>query len=238
MKLLKVSLIVLLAVTAVSLKAQTADEIIDKNIAAMGGKDLLVSIKSMIIEGSVNAMGNEYPSTVTIVDGKGFKSMTTVNGMDIIRCITDTSAWMLNPMMGQNEPTAMPAEAIKAERPSLDVCGELLNYKQKGFTASTDGRETMGGVSAYKVKLTNGTQTFTYFLDPTTWYILRMDLKASFGGKDITNTSTYSNYKKTDFGNVMAFTMATTSMGYDITMNYTKIEVNKDVDAKIFATPK
>src|SRR5579863_4068591 len=115
MKLLKVGLIVLLAVAAVSLKAQTADEIIDKNITAIGGKDLLTSIKSINIEGSVNAMGNDYPSTVTIVDGKGFKSMTTVNGMDIIRCITDTSAWMLNPMMGQSEPTAMPAEAIKAE---------------------------------------------------------------------------------------------------------------------------
>jgi len=239
MKLLQLGLVALLTLAGISsLKAQTVDEIIDKHVAAIGGKDLLSKITSINIEGSANAMGNDYPTTVTILNGKGFKTITSVNGMDIINCMTDTSGWMLNPMMGQTEPTAMPAEAIKAGKASLDTRGELFDYKSKGFTASLDGTEKYQGVDAYKVKLTNSTQTITYFIDPNTFYVLRKDVKASMGGRDISNTTTYSNYKKTDFGYVMAFTMGINNMGYDVNITYTKVDINKDIDPKIFAMPK
>ncbi|HLX93345.1 MAG TPA: hypothetical protein VKR32_16790, partial [Puia sp.] len=78
----------------------------------------------------------------------------------------------------------------------------------------------------------------TYYLDPNTYYILKLDTKATISGKDISNSSSYSNYKKTDFGYVLANTISTTNMGYDITINYNKIEINKEIDPKIFAMPK
>ncbi|MBS1917409.1 MAG: hypothetical protein JST87_14110 [Bacteroidetes bacterium] len=239
MKLLQAGLFALLVLAGITTaKAQTVDEIIDKNIAAIGGKDILSKINSISIEGTANAMGNDYPTSITILNGKGFKTVTSVNGMDIINCMTDTSGWMLNPMMGQSEPTALPAEAIKAGKASLDVCGELYNYKDKGFTATLEGKEKYEAVDAYKIKLTNAAQTITYFIDPNTFYILRRDVKASIAGKDMTNTTTFSNYKKTDFGYVMAFTLGVNNMGYDVAVNYTKVDVNKDVDPKIFAMPK
>jgi len=94
-------------------------------------------------------------------------------------------------------------------------------------------------MSTYKIKLVDKAGSeFTYYIDPGTYYILKLDTKASLGGKDISNSSSYSNYKKTDFGYVMANTIATSNMGYDITINYVKVEINKNIDPKIFAMPK
>ncbi|HSZ85319.1 MAG TPA: hypothetical protein VK787_04775, partial [Puia sp.] len=95
------------------------------------------------------------------------------------------------------------------------------------------------GVSDYKIKLADKTGAeYTYYIDPTTYYISKLDVKASVAGKDISNSSSFSNYKKTDFGYVIANTTATSNMGYDIVINYNKIEINKTIDPSIFAMPK
>ena len=48
-----------------SIKAQTIDEVVNKNIEAMGGKEKLSSIKTLIMEGSMNAGGQDVGITVT-----------------------------------------------------------------------------------------------------------------------------------------------------------------------------
>ena len=77
----------------------------------------------------------------------------------------------------------------------------------------------------------------TYLIDPTTFYVLKKEIKTTVQGKEMTIPTTFSNYKKTDFGYVMAFTSGISNMGFDVALNYTKIEVNKDIDPKIFVMP-
>src|ERR1700712_1645577 len=145
------AIVVLLGTMAV--KAQTADEIIAKHIDAVGGKDLLGKIKTVYMEGVASVMGNDLPTKVSILVGKGFKSETTFNGSDIISCITDTSGWMINPLQGQLSAVNLPADAVKQARPSLEARGELYNFKNDGYTDSLVGREDVQGVNAYKIKL-------------------------------------------------------------------------------------
>jgi hypothetical protein len=240
MKIVKFAFIALIAFFSVStIQAQTADDIINKNINAVGGKDILSKINSIYVEGTVTAMGSDYNTKVNSVSGKALKSETEVNGSTIIQCITDTGGWTLNPLMGQSDPTPMTADELKLAKSSLDIRGQLFNYQDKGFTATLLGRDSVQGMSTYKIKLVDKAGSeFTYYIDPGTYYILKLDTKASLGGKDISNSSSYSNYKKTDFGYVMANTIATSNMGYDITINYVKVEINKNIDPKIFAMPK
>jgi hypothetical protein len=239
MKLLRFGLMAIITLVAIStLKAQTADEIISKHIDAIGGKDVLMKIKSVYFEGAATAMGADYPTKTTVLAGKGFKTETSVNGMDIIQCITDTSGWSMNPLAGQTEATALPAEVVKKGKSSLTIGGELFNFKDKGFTDSLIGRETFQNVNAYKIKLSQPGAEIVYYIDPTTYYILKTDSKVSMDGKDVANTTTYSNYKKVDLGYVVATTLGVTNMGYDVTINYTRVEINKDIDPKIFEMPK
>ena len=239
MKIFRIGLPVIVACAAVfSLQAQTADDIINKHVEAIGGKDVLSKVKSIYFEGSASVMGAEYPTTTTILAGKGFKTVTSVNGTDIIQCITDISGWSLNPMIGQATATPLPPDMVKNRRSSLDIGGELVNFREKGFTDSLLGREDCYGVSAYKVKLSQPGAEIVYLFDPNTYYTLKMDAKANMGGQDITNTTTYSDYKKTDIGYVVPTTLGVTNSGYDVTITYTKVEVNKQVDPGIFVMGK
>ena len=240
MKAIKFALLLFVTLGSISVtQAQTADDIINKHIDAIGGKDVLSKINTIYVEGAITAMGSDYTTKINMVNGKALKSETDVNGSMIIQCITDTGGWSVNPLMGQSDPTLMTPEEAKMAKSSLDIRGQLYNYKDKGFTATLVGRDSVMGVSDYKLKLADKSGAeYTYYIDPVTYYISKLDVKASVGGKDISNSSSYSNYKKTDFGYVMANTTATTNMGYDIVINYSKIQINKDIDPKIFAMPK
>ena len=56
--------------------AQTAEDIVAKNLLAIGGKDVVTNTKSVVITSNLEVMGNDVPTTTTIVAGKGFKSET------------------------------------------------------------------------------------------------------------------------------------------------------------------
>src|SRR6185503_6652161 len=95
-------------------KAQTVDDIINKHIDAVGGKDKLSQIKSLYVENSLEVMGNATSSVESLVEGKGFKSESDFNGMKIVNCYTDKGGWSLNPFFGGTDPQAMPEEMYNA----------------------------------------------------------------------------------------------------------------------------
>ena len=70
MKLVKRGLLSLsILVSAASLHAQTADEVVAKHLAAIGGKDKLSGINSVVMTSTMQVMGNEAPSTTVILNG-------------------------------------------------------------------------------------------------------------------------------------------------------------------------
>ncbi|WP_315818072.1 hypothetical protein [Paraflavitalea speifideaquila] len=62
--------------------------------------------------------------------------------------------------------------------------------------------------------------------------------KVNAGGQEVEQGVNFSDYKKTDFGYVMPYTYAI-EFGTGVTLNVTvkKIEINKEVDTKIFNKP-
>jgi len=223
---------------AVAVYAQSADDIINKHVEALGGKDLLSKISSLYMEVSTQVMGNQMTGTVTVLNGKGYKSESSVNGQTIIQCITDTAGWMVNPMAGITQPTAMPGDAYKAGRLQIDV-EPMLNYAAKGYKAELLGTDSGGTVNAYKIKLTTPDSiAFTFFIDPSTYYTVKTDFAGQVMGQDINIASTYSDYKKTDFGFIVPYTINTNLGQFSYTTTITKVEINKSVDPSVFAMPK
>ena len=72
MKKITISLLTIAALISVqSVKAQTVDEIISKYITALGGKDKLLSIKTVKMVGSLNVQGMDVGVTTTGVNQAG-----------------------------------------------------------------------------------------------------------------------------------------------------------------------
>src|SRR5579862_6377441 len=90
----KQSLIVLAALVATTTCwAQSAEEIVAKNIQAVGGKDLIASTKSVVITSSIEVMDNDAPMTTTILNGKGYRNETDFHGFNNDNATTEKASW-------------------------------------------------------------------------------------------------------------------------------------------------
>ncbi len=236
MKKMLTTLTALFTIAAVN--AQTADEIIAKHIDALGGKDKLSQITSVYIESSTEVMGNESSTKTTILNGKGYRNESNFNGQQVIQVVTDKGGWAINPFQGSGDATALPADLYKAGEDQIYV-DPLFNYSARGAKAELAGKEKVGAADAYKIKYTNkdGGEV-TYYIDPSTYYIVQAVKKGNAMGQDVTITINFSDYKKNDFGFFSPYT-ANINMGQlALTINTKKVEVNKTVDPSIFEMPK
>lgn len=234
MKSIKLLFLGLAAITTSALNAQTVDEIIGKHIDAIGGKEKLGQVKSLYTENSMDVMGNSAPQKEYLIEGKGYKSELDFNGTSIIQCYTDKSGWMINPMAGGADAQAIPDAVYKSGKPQIYLGGALVNYAAKGYKAELMGKEG----ESYKIKVTgDGNETY-YFVDATTYLLTKSIIKSEVMGQAVDVTTTFSDYKKTDFGILLPYAKNVDMGMFQFAQKTDKVEVNKQIDAKIFDMPK
>lgn len=232
------ALFVLTSLTMGTIQAQTADDIVTKYVDALGGKKILSTIKTLYVESSIDVMGNEAPCTTYIIGGKGYKNELDFNGTKIVQCITDKGGWALNPMAGNASATPIPDDQVKASQTQLQIGGPLYDYAAKGNKVELIGKDTSGGATAYKLKLTTGSVDITYYIDAATYHINKAVSKFSVQGQEIESTASFSDYRKTNFGYTMAYSQKVELPQMTLTITNKKVEVNKDIDPAIFDMPK
>jgi hypothetical protein len=232
-----------------NLQAQTVDDVINKYVEALGGKERLQGVKSIYQEGvTVMGNGNELTIKTWKVQDKlmrremdfGMGSQTTI--------VTDKEGWRSNPRNG-GAFEAIPEDMVKSQQPDLNCVSPLVDYAAKGSTAELLGKEAVNGVECYKIKLTPKTGSpITYFIDGKDWYVVKESRFVSntgqggggrpggggggAAGPDGNFHMFYSNYQKTTDGYVFPFTVSMGGQGSGMT--YEKIVVNQPVDAKLY----
>jgi len=234
MKSIKFFLFALAAIATSSTYAQTVDEVISRHIDAIGGKEKLSQVKSVYTENSMEVMGNAVAQKEYLLEGKGFKSEVEFNGSNIIQCVTDKGGWLINPMMGGTDAQAIPDAAFKSSKPMIYVGGALTDYSTKGYKAELLGKED----GNFKIKVTaDGNETY-YFIDSKTYFLTKSIMKGEAMGQAVDVTTTYSDHKKTDFGLVLPYTKSVDMGVFQFVQKIGKVEVNKQIDPKIFDMPK
>lgn len=218
-------------------KAQTADEIIQKYITAIGGIDNWKKIKSTKVSGSINANGMQIPITVTVIQGKASRMEISLNGMIGYQILTNTEGWSYFPFQGQTKPEAMTAEDVKKSQDELDIQSPLIDYQAKGHKVTYLGKDDVEGTECYKLKVTyaNGKEE-TMYIDATNYYHIRSVSKATVDGKEVEGTQNFGNYTKLPEGIVYAMSVDGSGMGGN--MEIKSVEINKPVDESIFKPGK
>lgn len=234
MNTMKFWLLALAVIATSSTHAQTVDEVIDKHIEAIGGKDKLSQVKSIYMENSVDVMGSTAPQKEYLVEGKAYKAEVEFNGANIISCFTDKSGWTINPMMGATDAQAMPDELYKAGKSQIYFGGGLFNYAAKGYKAELVGKES----DAFKIRLSDGGSETFYFIDSKTYLLSKSVIKSEIMGQSVDVTTTYSDHKKTDFGVTLAYAKNIDMGMFQLSQKINKAEINKEIDMKIFDMPK
>lgn len=216
--------------------ALTAEQVVDKDLEAVGGKDAIARVKTLSVESTMQVMGSEAPSSTIVVDGVGVKTESEFNGMKIVSVYTDKGGWMQNPMAGAADPTPMPEDQYNAGKGGIYVGGLLYDYAAKGSTIAL----TASDDKSYTIKLTTKEkQEYTYVIDAKTFLVNSEATTIQMQGQPVLLTTSYSDYRKTDGGFLTAYSMGMDFGGqFQLTLAVKKVELNKTIDPAIFAMPK
>ena len=233
--------------SAVSLSAQapqstttetlpTADAVVSKYIAAIGGKDAISKVKSVYTESSIAMMGADNPSTTSLVDGVGYKNETDFNGTKIVQCFTTKGGWSVNPMTGASSPAPMPDDVYNAGKGQINVGGPLYDYAAKGNKIELFGKDG----NAWKIKLTSKENVETvYLIDSTSFLLTTIKTRGKMQDQDVDITSKLSDYRKTDVGYMVPYAIDVDLGGqFSLTVTVKKVELNKTIDPVVFDMPK
>jgi len=212
-------------------QAQTVDEIVDKNIAAMGGKEKLMTLKTIKMEGSMSTQGFDIPITNTRSNGVGIRLDLEINGTSNYQVANTTKGARFFPIQGMDAPQDMEADQFKSAQNQMDLQGVFCNYKDKGTKIELLGKETVDGAETNKLKVTfkNGIVT-NYFIDTKTNRVVKTTGMLNVNGQDMEIVTTYGDYKQNADGYWFAYSV-TTQQG---TINYEKISTNIPVDESIY----
>jgi len=154
--------------------AQTADEIVAKNIAAKGGEAKLKAVQTLRQTGSITLQGQSAKLTTISKRPNLSRQDISIMGTTITMVFDGAKAWMINPMVGP-DPIEMPAEQAEMIKDQADIDGPLMDYKSKGSTIELLGTEDVGGKKAFRLRISRkGLPPQELFIDTTTY----LDLKA------------------------------------------------------------
>ena len=230
MKTLRTILLTAVSFVTVAASAQTADEVINKHVAKMGGAAKLEALKTVKLEGNLNTQGIDVALSFTKKHMVGMRVDLDIMGTSNYQIITPIKGWAFMPVMQQTEPQEMEAEQLKNAQGQLDIQGSLFNYKQKGYTAEYIGKEKVDGKDAHKIKIVRDGRDIFYFIDVESNFIVKSASKANIQGQETQVETTFGDYKQTPEGYWFPY-FSTTMQG---PVTFSKIQVNVPVDDKIF----
>jgi len=229
------------ALLAVSASAQTADELIEKNIKAKGGAEKLKAVQSIKITGKMKMGPVEAPITVTKKRPENIRVEFTFQGMTGIQAYDGTTGWLVMPFMGKKDPEQMSGDMLKGFKDEADFDGPMFDYKAKGNKVEYLGKEDVQGSPTYKLKVTtkDGIESNVY-LDADTYLEIKSESKRKIQGQEVESETTLGNYKEID-GLFFPMSIESHAKGHEGAQSITieKVELNpKTVDAAMFHMPE
>ena len=132
--------VAVLAISIGTLTAQTIDEIVAKNLNAMGGAAKLHSLKTVIMETAIKLQGLEIENLTTILIGKAMRSDSKIMGNNLVQAFDGSTPWSITPtlMGGNGEPQVMSEEMSKSVISQVDPF-PLLDYGKKRYKGRAFG---------------------------------------------------------------------------------------------------
>ncbi|WP_025764582.1 hypothetical protein [Dyadobacter tibetensis] len=132
---------------------QNVDEIIEKHVQAMGGKENLNKVKTLITERSMSASGVDVTITSSMIVGKSIRNDSEMMGHTITQVYHNGEGWVIQPAIMGGDGTAqdMTKEQVKQQLSQLDPFGALINYQQKGHKVKLVGKEKLGQTDHFHI---------------------------------------------------------------------------------------
>jgi len=224
--------------------AQTAEELVDKNIQAKGGIDKIKSAKTRLTTGKVRG-GGRRRSTVAAFRQMNMRpdlvrQNVSMQGMTAVQAYDGSVGWQTQPFRGRKDPELMGEDNLRDLLLDADFDGPLVDYAAKDNMIEYLGHAEVDGDDALRLKVTlkNGDIIY-YYLDPDTCLEIRKEIQQFIRGSVRERVVDLGSYKPVD-GVMYPFSISEgpkNNPGAQA-MTIDKIEVNVAFQESDFALPE
>jgi hypothetical protein len=228
------------------LQAQTADEVVEKHLAAIGGRSALAKATTQVAKGSIgiSTQGVDLSGSVEVYRKAPNKArsvvrldLSAVGGTEVIvdqRCDGKT-AYASNTMQGDREITGDQLQGmLNASFPT-----PLLAYKEAGAKVELLPKEKIGERAVFVLQYTpKAGPSSKNYIDAETYMLVRnvaaMDVPEAGGRME--QTSEFADFRETG-GIKMPFRITQVNAAQTVTITLSSVEINAAVDDGMFARP-
>jgi hypothetical protein len=232
---------VLALVFAALLPAQTAEELVAKNLQARGGIEKIKAISTLRMTGKLMQGPLAIQFSRIAIAPNLVRDAATIQGMTQIQAYDGSSGWQISPFEGRKDPELLGEDDLRELTEEADFYGPLIDYQKKDNRIEYLGHDTVDGDDAYRLKVTlaNGDIIY-YYLDPDTYLEIRTE-KTQFIRGSVRDTFTNLGSYKLVAGVYFPFSIESGSKrnpGDAVNITLDKIEANTPVDAQQFKMPR
>jgi hypothetical protein len=223
--------------------AQTAEELVSKNIQAKGGMEKIKSAKTRLTTGRLKGAGRRRATVAAFrqmnMRPNLYRQNLSMQGMTAVQAYDGSVGWQTNPFRGRKDPELMGEDNLRDLLMDADFDGPLVDYAAKGNKIEYLGHDMVDGDDALRLKVTlkNGDIIY-YYLDPDTNLEIRKEIQQFVRGSVRERVVDLGSYKPVD-GVMYPFSISEgprSNPGAQVTTVH-KIEVNVNMDPADFMLP-
>ncbi|MGH9159371.1 MAG: LolA family protein [Vicinamibacteraceae bacterium] len=235
-KLIKsITLLALLCLWSSNGAAQTVDELVRKNLAAVGGEAAWRRVDALQSNGTMTGpKGQKAELTLWTKRPNLRRQDVRIEGQTITNAFDGKELWVRHPRMG-DQPQLVTGEAAESAKAEASFDPPFLDYEKRDIEIEQQGTVEVDGKKAHKLKLSypEGTSPVLY-LDEATGLILRVVIQAEVQGKEIVREERLSDWRKVD-GIMLPFRTETLMNGRPMTtITLSSVKINPSVDDSFF----
>ena len=226
--------------------AQTADEIIEKHLAATGGRAALSKVTSRVSNGTITVTTpiGDLKGTIELYQKKPNKTRTLIKldatalgGGQIVsdQRFDGTIGYVIDSFQGNRDITGDQLDAMK----SGGFPTPFLNYKESGMTAALGNREKVDTRDVYVIQLTpKAGPGVKAFFDSESFMLVRTILTITVPqlGGPIDQIVDFSDFRDVD-GIKIPYVTKSSNPVQTVLATVNEVKQNTDVDDSSFAKP-
>ncbi|MGF6781366.1 hypothetical protein [Paraburkholderia sp. GAS334] len=221
----------------------SADQIVEKNVAARGGLDAWRKVQTMAWVGHVNSANDparDLPFVLALKRPNKTRFEITVLNQKALRVFDGREGWKVNPSgMGSGNMRPYTMDELKSARDEQVIDGPLIDHDAKGVSITLDGIDKVDGHDAYRLaaKLPSGVIRHVW-VDAQTFLDVKYDREARGAHGPVTVEVSYSNYTNVDGLQIpLVIESGAAASGKRDKLSIDKVSLNPPLDDVIFAKP-
>lgn len=219
--------------------ALSLDEVLTKYYDAIGGLGNWEKVDTMVMEGNIHTQELKIPTAAEYMRPDKCRVEYTIRGEVVIQAYDGRSAWEKNPHSGTPGAVKLDKGRTDYLADKCDIEGPLVGYKTKNLKVSLDGREEVGKLNTYKIRVDypSGNVQY-YFLDPETFRPVQAIGVFNVGGKSSAVKTRFDDYRSVS-GLYVPFRLLFSKQDGAPTeeLRVDSVVVNSGVAEKIFSMP-